>query len=166
MPQTMLALLALMLLGSYSLTQHTRNVHLQRQMIQNEVATIATGVAMARLERIGAKAFDEQTANQPITSASELTPYPFDDGGAQGNDIDDFHETSHVDAVDLGGAELRFKIYTTVTYADKNDPNEPVTGSEKTKYKRVKASVHSLTVPLPDSVYIYRTYACGSRCDW
>lgn len=162
----MLAILAMMLVGTYALNQNQRVARMEMNMIRNEVATIASGVGLDRLEQISVKAFDQATKEGKIASASELTPYDFPDD-TQGDDVDDFHEASHIDTVMIGSHELQFKVYTTVRYAKETDPNQPVADdTKKTKYKRARASVHSLTVPLPDSIVVYQTYACGDRCDW
>lgn len=166
MQQTMLAILAMMLAGTYALNQNQRVVRMEMNMIKNEVATIASGVGLDRLEHISAQAYDQATKEGKIASSSELTAYPFADD-VQNDDIDDFHESSRLDTIMLGEHELQFKVYTTVQYAQESDPNKAVTdNTKKTKYKRARASVHSLTVPLSDSIIVYQTYACGDRCDW
>ena len=165
MQQTMLAILAMMLVGMYALNQNQRIARMKMNMIQNEVATIATSVGMDRLEHIGTKAYDQATKDANITLTSQLTDSAFPED-AQGDDIDDFDKASRLDTIKLGEHALQFKVYTTVSYAQESDPNEEVTGTMKTKYKRARASVHSLTVPLPDSIVVYRSYACGGRCDW
>ena len=167
MPQTMLALLAMMLVGLYSVNQSRRAARINARMIRNEVESIAESAAMDRLEHIGTKAYDEATKDDDdeVGSAGALTAAPFAPDTPD-DDIDDFHESSQIDTVQIGSHVLRFKVYTTVSYAQESDPNMPVAGGTKTKYKRVRASVQSLTVPLPDSMAMYRSYACGARCAW
>ena len=165
MQQTMLAILAMMLVGMYALNQNRRIAQMKMNMIQNEVATIATSVGMDRLEHIGTKRYDQATKNGKITSFSQLTDSAFPED-TQGDDIDDFHEASRIDTIMIGENALQFKVHTTVSYAMESDPNKEVTGTTKTKYKRARASVQSLTVPMPAPIIVYRSYACGDRCDW
>ena len=165
MQQTLIAILAMMLVGMYALNQNRRIAQMKMNMIQNEVATIATSVGMDRLEHIGTKAYDQATKNGKITSFNQLTDPVFPED-TQGDDIDDFNEASRLDTIRLGEHALTFEVSTTVSYAQESDPNEEVTGAAKTKYKRARASVQSLTVPMSAPIIVYRSYACGDRCDW
>jgi hypothetical protein len=163
MSQTLLATLALIIVTVYAAQQQRNIVGQQVAMIQNEVSSMATSVAVDRLEEIRSVAFDEHTRNGPISHPSQLTPYPFPPD-TQGDDIDDFHLVK-LDTFRLVGMDtLRFRVETTVTYVDES--NIELVTLQRTKYKRAEAKVFSTTISAPDTIRIAQTYACGSRCQW
>ena len=163
MSQTLLATLALIVVTVYAAQQQRSIVGQQVAMIQNEVSSMATSVAVDRLEEIRSMAFDEHTRNGLVDSPSQLTPYPFT-ADTQGDDIDDFHLVK-LDTFRLVGPDtLRFRVETVVTYVD--EANIELSTHQRTKYKRAEATVFSTTVSSPDTIRIAQTYACGSRCQW
>jgi hypothetical protein len=163
MSQTLLATLALIVVTVYAAQQQRNIVGQQVSMVQNEVASMATSVAVDRLEEIRSVAFDEHTKNGPVSNPSQLTPYPFPPD-TQGDDIDDFHLVKLDTFRVVGFDTLRFKVETVVTYA--NESNIELASTQPTKYKRAEAKVYSSTVSSPDTIRIAQTYACGSRCQW
>src|SRR5690625_2970349 len=108
-------------------------------MIQNEVSSMATSVAVDRLEEIRGMAFDEHTRNGPVNSPSQLTPYPFT-ADTQGDDIDDFHLVK-LDTFRLVGPDtLRFRVETVVTYVA--EANIDRSTHQRTKCKRAEATAY------------------------
>lgn len=163
MSQTLLATLALIVVTVYAAQQQRNIVGQQVSMIQNEVASMATSVAVDRLEEIRSVAFDEHTKDGTVFHPSQLTPYPFPPD-AQGDDIDDFHLVQ-LDTFRLVGLDtLRFRVETAVTYVSESNIENAVT--QQTKYKRAEAKVYSTTISSPDTIRIAQTFACGSRCQW
>jgi|GEM_PF-1893953 len=181
MPQTMLAMLALATMTLFAMRQHERAIHLQREVIRNEVATQMMAVAVDHLEEIGRQAFDEATLNgAKVTSKAMLTPvseFPLRKD-TPSNDIDDFHDDTTKTFRVSNGLELWFDVVTRVTYADPENPDVSVTGPTKVKKATVKVYAHTrdpdLTKPdpkwigisIPDTVILSQSYACGSRCDF
>jgi hypothetical protein len=166
MPQTMMALLAMMLATLFAYNQQQRAAQTKFNMIRDEVVTQATIVAQDRLEEIGAMAFDEATVGaNKVATAAELTGLAFFTEDAQGNDIDDFHQVV-VDTVrssNLG--KLRFRVASTVTYADPNNPDVAVTGPSKAKKATVRVtSLDIAEIMASDEIILSQTYTCGSRC--
>jgi hypothetical protein len=163
MSQTLLATLALLIVTVYAAQQQRNIVGQQAAMIQNEVASMATSVAVDRLEEIGSMAFDEHTKDGPVFHPSQLTPYPFPPD-AQGDDLDDFHLVK-LDTFRLVGLDtLRFMVETSISYV--NESNLELATTQSTKYKRAEAKVYSTTISFPDTVRIAQTFSCGSRCQW
>lgn len=163
MSQTLLATLALVVVTVYAAGQQRNIVNQQVTMIQNEVASMATSVAVDRLEEIRSVAFDEHTKEGAVAGPSALTPFPFS-SDAQGDDIDDFHEVKLDTFRAVGTDTLRFMVETTISYVSDVNPDQVVT--TPSKYKRASAKVYSLTISNPDTVRIAQTYSCGSRCKW
>lgn len=163
MSQTLLATLALVVVTVYAAQQQRSIVSQQVAMIQNEVSSMATSVAVDRLEEMRSVAFDEHTRNGPVSSPSQLTPYPFLPD-SQGDDIDDFHQVKLDTFRVVGTDTLRFRVETTVSYVDESNIEQLTT--QRTKYKRAEAKIFSTTISSPDTIRIAQTYACGSRCQW
>jgi len=130
MQQTLLALLALMVVTLFSLTQMQSRLQDQREVFQSEMKEMAIGVATQTLEVVRARAFDENTIGVPkdsITSPSALTSPPFDTGKhckAFGgpdtcDDIDDFHEMKPaIVPFQAPDFTVDFKVRAKVRYVD------------------------------------------------
>lgn len=159
----MLATLALVIVTVYAAQQQRDIVGRQIGMIQNELASMATGVAVDRLEEIRSVAFDERTKQGPVYEVSQLTPATFP-GDTQGDDIDDFHGV-RLDTLRIVGVDtLRFSVETTVSYVSESDIRQAI--GTASKYKRADAKVYSTTIASPDTIRISQVYSCGSRCKW
>lgn len=175
MSQTMLAILALVLVSFFVTQQQRRVVNTRFAIIRNELAVVATGVAADHLEEIKLAAFDQGTRDTTRTSNGSLTlPGNFGAGNDNpGDDIDDFHNpTIGTDTVRVINQDtLRFRVFTDVRYATEADPN--VVTTSRTKFKKVTARVvrvrsagETSSALTPDTMYVSRTFACGSRCNW
>ncbi len=172
MQQTMMAILALVVVSMLVLSHQSRIVHGRVKVIQNEIAMIATGVAVDRLEEIGVLAFDQATRDTTATSVGALTPrgnFRFD---LMGDDIDDLDGVA-IDTVRIvNGHPIRFGVMTNVFYADESDPDKVAYGATtRTKFKKVVVKVisHEATadmIRLPDTIRVSRSFSCGSRCAW
>jgi hypothetical protein len=166
MSQTMLAILALMLVTLFAFQQQ-RNIGQARVgMMRNEIAVQAMSVAVDRLEQVGVVSFDEATlGDAKITAAGSLTPGPPFAQDTQGNDIDDFHGGDTTVTRYIHGKPMPFRVETTVAYAAENDPEHEV--SFRTRFKKATARAYALNVGIAiDTATVSQTFACGSLCDW
>jgi len=166
MPQTLLALFALVCATYYTSTRQRVIVDDQVRLIYNEVELIGASVAVDRLEEISSKEFDQATIGSPtLTAASQLTATAsFGKEAGDNNDIDDFQNGVDTLLRKAGTATLRFRVQTTVAYGAETSPETVSTAS--TKVKTVTATVRSLDVVVPSSVTLKRSFTCGSDCAW
>ncbi len=155
----------MMLAMMFAMQQHRNILHMRADQVENELAAAMTAVAMDRLETIGTHAFDEVIADSvQISSANELTPeneFTTDDPD---NDIDDFHEAEKDLSFVIDEHTLMFRAYSTVSYADEDNPEQEVDTPTKAKIATIR--LYSLTIPYPDTIELSRTYSCGSGCTW
>lgn len=126
MPQTLLALLALMLTSTFALQQSRHTLHTEMNMVRQEASTHARGVASEVFAEVASLAFDEATrAAEGTVPVAELTPEPFEEGKAfdDATDIDDVHRmlphlvTRKVARPGGAFATLTFAVTATVDYA-------------------------------------------------
>lgn len=127
MPQTILALLALMLSSTFALQQSRHTLQTEMNMIQREAQIHARGVATEVFAEIANLPFDEATATaEGIVPVSELTPEPFEEEltFAEAGDVDDVHQmvpylvTRTLMRPDGTPATLTFAVSATVEYAE------------------------------------------------
>ena len=176
MGQTMYAIIAMMLVSLFAVQQQRHSIRTQLDMIDNEVATIASSVAVERLEEIGSVAFDQNTKDGVIDSASELTSASdFGEGQDQpGDDIDDFDGTDPDVVRTINGMQLAFATETTVTYADEDATDEPIAGPSKYKLVTVTVTVQGLDNTLYSGangkaksvITLSQSFSCKSACQW
>jgi hypothetical protein len=165
MPQTMLALLAMLVVMMLTVSQYQNAVHVRKNIVRNEVSMQTTGVAVDWLERIGSEAFDEAVADgSVITSPNQLTEGPPFAADFQENDIDDFHGVSKDTMRVVNGREIWFHLQSSIAYADPEDPEKVV--AWRTKAKKATVRAWSTSIANPDTVVLSQTFTCGTRCDW
>lgn len=178
MPQTMLALLALVVAGTFVLNQQRHSIENRIEMIRSEIATQATSVAVDRLEEIGSYAFDEAiglNGDKKLLTPLQLTPMMLVGGTWEFtndtplNDIDDFH-LAQADTFRFSGPDtLHFRLESYISYALDSDVDAPVT--VPTKVKQATVRVWSLDLQpdmniAPDTIVLSQSFTCGSRCAW
>ena len=153
MRQTMIGLLALMTAMLLSLNVNRTSLSAKMQVIDNEMETIAGGVALEVLDYVGTKDFDEATAGVEITDPNDLTALPFSTGQTydQADDIDDFHQ---IQTHTLPEFDFDFEIDIAVEYVNENDPE--VTASQPTFAKKVTVTVNNDLLQSP--VYLSQVY--------
>ena len=169
MPQTLLALLAMILTSLLAFGQQ-RNVQSNYQhMIGNEIEMAASGAVMTVLEFIGSRSFDERTTPEGIHQAQTLPPdaaalsasnrFGSYDRGAGGcdlmqpfvtpdcDDVDDLEGlTGQTISVTLStGMTLDFEVGIEVDYVAVGDMETPVAGP--TWFKRVIVTAESEMLP-------------------
>lgn len=166
MPQTILAVLALMCATYYANTRQRAIVEDQVRMIQNEVELIGASVAIDRLEEISSKSFDQATVGDvTLTSSNLLTGSgSFGKEAGDNNDIDDFHNGVDTLMRVAGTSTLRFRVASTVAYGNENAPE--TVSATRTKVKTVTATVTSLDVTVPAAIVLKRSFTCGAECAW
>lgn len=169
MPQTMLALLAIMMAALFSLNQQRGIMQTRMNMMRNEVASAATGVAVDRLEEVRSMAFDEATKGEDkvISSTALTSKATFTDDAPPIDDVDDF-DGSYVKRYRVWmGDTLWYGVETDVVYALETQPDTPVTDiNTRTKFKKTSVKVYSLDIAKVDTITLSQSFSCGSKCNW
>ena len=74
MPQTMLAILAMMLFSLFAVEQQQKVYLAQHTMIRQTVLVMLNGASVERLEEIGSKGYDQTVVdNEILSSPAELS---------------------------------------------------------------------------------------------
>jgi hypothetical protein len=168
MTQTLLAMLALMLTLLFSYQQQRNVQHAQLSMIKNEVMSMATGVAVDRLEEIGSMAFDDATKGDvKLVSPSQLTLKANFLLDSPVDDMDDF-DGSKVRRFRVVWADtLWYWLETQVNYASESNPDQEITDlNVRTKFKKASVKVYSANTGIRDTIRISQSFACGTKCAW
>jgi|SRR5690606_16244420 len=163
MPQTLFALLAVMILGIFSLQMNRTIFAGEQKMILNEVETLATGVGTELLEEIGARPYTVGTEGVILSEeAKGSLPAKGDFCGACGCNPDaSFSGCFFI--TDFDGAkatrernDIEFEVEIDVNYVLENDP--AVISGTQTFSLRVDLTITSplLYVGTPDNPLIYR----------
>jgi hypothetical protein len=129
MPQTFLALVAVFILSTYSLSQLRNTVETARRAEQREVELAAADVARRHLAQITELGFDEADAGGTdlrlstagLTGVAGLGPDAGESMASNYDDVDDFHlpaGTAVADSVLWDGGMIRFDVSTSVRYID------------------------------------------------
>lgn len=118
MPQTLLALLALILAITFSINQQEVTTSAQRRLLENEIGVMATGIANQVFDQIGARPFD---AAGTVDSPTQFRP-PQEFGAAASWDeaatIDDFHDKSTEVAIANALGEIVYSASARVEYVE------------------------------------------------
>lgn len=165
MPQTLLALLALMLASLLTLNQQRLTLRSQTNAVTDEIELAAAGLASEIVAFIEARSFDENSTPDAIHSAQKVpaSSTEFQQAAAFGaadrgdagcnlllpaltpecDDVDDLDGIDWTPAT-IGLAHdrtLDFEVRTAVYYVD--DPKSMVKASGRTLHKRVVIDVRS-----------------------
>jgi hypothetical protein len=138
MPQTILALVAVFILSTYSLSQLRNTAAIERRSVQREIELVAGDVARERLAEITERVFDQADAagsslrlsTAGLTQVADMGPDAGETGPALYNDVDDFHQadgSALADSADWDGGTLYFDVMITVRYVDPADPDAVAT---------------------------------------
>ena len=161
MPQTMLALLALVLTSLIAHNQQRLQQRAYQGMIRDELEVSATGTAQNVIELIGARAFDESSVPQTLSAVGAIdvprtaslfaleSTFGVTDRGTAGchltepsatpecDDLDDVHGVSGTVDVDMGGGRsLPFEAEVEIDYVTGPDEDAPE-ATVPTLHKRV-----------------------------
>jgi hypothetical protein len=165
MQQTILAALALMLVGSYTLSQHGSAARTYNELVDDELEIAASGVATHVLEIISNRSFDERTLPDRINvlgmlgDATELTVSSLF-GKISGCDLDEpFKDLAPCLDVDdaampegdwqnvpfrlKDGHELPFDVHVDVFYVDPSDLDTPLPDGQTSLHKKVVVKVRA-----------------------
>lgn len=151
----MMGLVALMTAMLISLNVQRASLSAQTKVIENEMETIAGGIALETLDFVGSKPFDAATAGGTVQEASELTPAPFTTNKlyTEAGDIDDFHEMqTHT----LQEFDFDFSVDMTVEYVDENNPDLP--SATQTFAKKVTVTINNPFLRNPVQIAHVYTY--------
>jgi len=159
MQQTILGMLALMIVGTFSLGQHRDAARTYNELVDDELEIAAAGVAMHVMELIGNRAFDERTEPAEVNTKGMLadeqqltTSSAF--GSSTGCDLDEpYKDTVQCDDIDdahmaegewqdvpfrlKDGRELPFEVHVEVFYVDLSDLDTPLYSGQKSHHKKV-----------------------------
>ncbi|MCH7639490.1 MAG: hypothetical protein IH855_08520 [Bacteroidetes bacterium] len=147
MPQTLLAVCAILVFSFFALNQHKANERLEQAAIGSEIELAATDVARDQLTLITSFAYDEadvgsSTLRSDVSGLSAIGP----DGGESDrslyDDIDDFHNYIDTLSVDWYGQDIEVMATAEIRYVDPDNPDE--TSASPTLAKEVAVTVAEL----------------------
>lgn len=131
MQQTLLAMLALMMVTFLNFSQMQSSLQNQKQVIRSEMEQMALGVAMQTMEVVRARAFDAATVGDDEDNISSV--HDFTDsfttgrdceafGGADTcDDVDDFHEMVPATVpFETPEFSMQFKVEIEVRYVNED----------------------------------------------
>ena len=139
MPQTLLALCAIMAFAYFALGSQRHDSDVDRRAIANEIELAATDVAWARITALERLAFDEEAAE---TGRVRITPSTAPLGPEEGStmlydDVDDWNGVVETQSVAVGSGTLDFEVEIEVGYVQDLAPAQPSALPTLTKDLRV-----------------------------
>lgn len=174
MPQTLMAILAMMTVTLASLHQQRTLLESRRAMLDDEMEIMASGLALQTLEYIGTKSFDEATINAVVTDTEDLRanfptgrrcPLDPSNEGAPSydtcDDLSDYNAMSwEMTPFAVQGDTLLFEVTADVGYVDASHTRT----ATQTFNKEVVVTVRQLVQDgeqklLRQPVAIARTYS-------
>lgn len=169
MPQTMLALLGLMIAITFAFNAQRETVQSRQQILANELEVMATGIALQTMETIRTRAFDQAVIKMKSPAVSDFSTIQsgkkcrvFNDGrGAPCDALEDFNRMRALPLeFDMGGGKtIPFRVRSEVTYVDDNF--QPVTYPTRSKQVTVYVIDQSMSGdPLMRSeIHLRRTFS-------
>ncbi|MDX1438699.1 MAG: hypothetical protein R3284_02245 [Rubricoccaceae bacterium] len=131
MPQTLLAVCAIMAFSFFALGQHKSNAELERKAITSEIELAATDIARDQLVAITSHVYDEVDVDRTDLrrDAVGLSALLGPDAGESSieffDDLDDFNAFNDTLSVEWHGTNLTFAVTANVRYVDANQPETP-----------------------------------------
>jgi hypothetical protein len=124
MPQTLLALAALLAFSFYNLSQHSATSGVERNLVGGELEAVASGLARSLLLDVTRRAFDEadagrdalRTATAGLTPPADLGPDDAEATAEDFDDIDDFDGFAETRAATWDGGAVAFAVAVEVRY--------------------------------------------------
>lgn len=147
MPQTLLAVCAILAFSLFALNQHKANERIELAAIGSEIELAATDVARDQLTLITSFAYDEADVGSSAlrTDISGLSPIGPDGGESDRSlfdDMDDFHNYIDTLSVDWHGTDIDLMVTAEIRYVDPNNPDQ--TSASPTLAKEVAVIVAEL----------------------
>ena len=152
--QTMLTIVAMMLLSTVILTVNRGFLTTNTTMSENRIDILGVSLANSIIEDATSLAFDENTVSASITSTASLTPSAslgIDNSESASNpksfdDFDDYNcykSTPKLDTINVPGssASIFFRTYCRVDYVNGNSPDNVSTSP--TFHKRLSIKLFS-----------------------
>ncbi len=166
--QTLLTIMALMLMGRLILSVNTTTLDIGFSKDMSEYRIVATSLGTSMIEQTSALAFDEKTVDTTITSSTQLTaaasfgPDAGESSIALFDDVDDFHNYVKVDT--LQGVDYRSTV--EVEYLSVTPPSTIAVTTTKSYSKRIKVKVtspylidYSVSPARPDTITFQTVYS-------
>jgi len=165
MQQTILAMLALMIVASFTLNQHRDTARTYNELVDDELEIAAAGVAMHIMELISDRSFDERTLpdevnikGMPVGESQFTSSSAF--GKQTGCDLDEpFKDTSPCLDIDdahmapgewqdvpfrlKDGKELPFDVHVEVSYINASNMDQPLGVGQTSLHKKVVVQLRS-----------------------
>ena len=174
MPQSLIAMLSMMIASLFAYNQHRNALTMRMEMISQDMELRQTNIAVDLMEEIGALAFDDATKAGSITSSGSLTfsRSDYQEEGQEGtviteaggtDDIDDYHNVALQRTRNRDGHTLTFNALSEVDYVTEGGYS---TYGTPTKLKMVSIKVVSADIAFADTIQISQVFSCGARCDW
>ena len=175
MPQTVLALLGIVLASVLMLNQSRSGIWTERQTESAEIQALASEIAMARLAVLETMPYDQAVVGGTASAPNDLTLLvgtTFTPSGADapGDDLDDANgesaETTHqVRQGDSGGTPggVRMRTSVGVIYVEESDGVTP--SGDRTRFKRATVTVEPVD-GAAEPVVLTQLFSCGSFCTW
>ncbi|MDX1419825.1 MAG: hypothetical protein R3181_07660 [Rubricoccaceae bacterium] len=151
MPQTLLALGAILAFSFFALSQHRTRASTEAALVGGELEQVASDLARATLLDVTRHAFDEadigrddlRTAPGGLTAPADLGPDADETAPDRYDDLDDFHRLDTVQDGTWDGEPVRFTVRVTVRYVE---PGAPDSGAgSATLAKEVTVTVEEET---------------------
>lgn len=170
MPQTLLALLAIVLASFLALSQARSGQNTARRLEAADVQMLAADAALEHLAVLEQRPFDEGVKSAYISSIAGLTPvvngaFVRIGGDPPGDDLDDAHNTSVTTARVVRSGQAGVQIRTDVTVAYVSEADGTTASLVPTRFKRVTITARALDASA-DPVVLTQLFACGSFCTW
>ncbi len=160
MPQTLLAIAAILAFSLFAINQHKANADLEQTAIASEIELAATDVARDRLVTITSLVYDEADIGRTELRRDEtgLSAVGPDAGESSMNlfdDLDDFHGFIDTLSVDWHGTPLSFAVTASIRYVEPNQPD--VTSGTPTLAKEVAVSVAEIRADNAERAGVFAT---------
>lgn len=167
MPQSLLAVIAMMVAIMLTHLQQRSVLRTQLERTKEEVSLQTLGVAQDMLSEVGGAAFDDATigsSGNPSGPGDLTATANFGSGKESGgtNDMDDYDGGTFTRTRLAGSGTLTFAVAVEVVYADEGDPDVEV--PTPTRAKRVTAMAWNTDIPDADTVQVAQSFTCGAKC--
>lgn len=140
MPQTLLALLALMLAVTFSINQREVTTAAQLRMIESEIGVMATGVANQVFDHIGTYPFDAAGVVDSPTQLRPAASFGTGKGWDKAATIDDFHGKNTEFSIEAAHGSVDFSVSAQVEYV-RRDGSQFVASTSPQYLKQVRVVV-------------------------